>query len=161
MCFKQGTAHLYQKHNAASHHSMNSTPCNTIPLTLCCILHFGCIMRTMAAILRSQWSTVLSDWGPSQPTIGSMLADHVALQSTLTTQCATTFSTGRVIIGLKQQCSNLLSHVTIDRAALQSIKNVKNLFFNKQTISTTKCAQVCGSLDPSGNRSPNKYKCKM
>ena len=99
-------------------------------------------MRTMAAILGSQWSTVLSDWGLSQLTIGPMLTDHVALQSTHTTQCATTFRTGRVIIGLNQQCSNLLGHVTIDRAALQSIKNVNNLFLNKQTISTTKCAQI-------------------
>ena len=99
-------------------------------------------MRTMAAILGSQWSTVLSDWGLSQLTIGPMLADHVALQSTHTTQCATTFRTGRVIIGLNQQCSNLLGHVTIDRAALLSIKNVDNLFVNKQTISITKCAQT-------------------
>ena len=69
-----------------------------------------------------------------------MLADHVALQSTLTAQCITTFSTGT---GYNRvEYSNLLSHVTIDRAALQGIKNVNNLFVNEQTLQIKDCAQA-------------------
>ena len=65
-------------------------------------------MTTMGAILGSQWSTVLSDW-PLAPQLDQMLADHVALQSTLTAQFVTTFSAGRVIIVLHHCifCSNL------------------------------------------------------
>ena len=71
-------------------------------------LHYPCIMTTMGAILGSQWSTVLSDW-PLAPQLDQMLADHVALQSTLTAQFVTTFSAGRVIIVLHHCifCSNL------------------------------------------------------
>ena len=121
----QGAAHLYQKHNAASHHyefyimqyqSTHFVHTDSLCTRVLYSHHFGCcIMSTMAAILGSQWFHTPLRLG-SRATIGSMLTDHVALQSTLTAQCITTFSTA----SYDQQCSNLPSHVTIDQAALQS-----------------------------------------
>ena len=110
-------------------------------------LHFGCcIMSTMAAILGSQWFHTPLRLG-SRATIGSMLTDHVALQSTLTAQCITTFSTGTA--SYDQQCSNLPSHVTIDQAALQSkwkTPNVARMSINSIFKQTNKTSNVTNKL---------------